>query len=57
MVMILLFIVMYSFLCLACSVVATDFKTKWWEALVLSIFFTPWIAMICIYISGKKGTP
>lgn len=43
----------YLFLSIGCAVIATDFKIKWWEALFLALFFTPWIAIVCIYFTGK----
>lgn len=44
----------YIFLCLCCTIMAIDSNITWYEAFFLSLFFSPWIAVICIYITGDR---
>jgi hypothetical protein len=44
----------YLFLYLCCTIMSIDSNLKWWEAFFLSLFFNPWIAVICMYVTGSK---
>jgi hypothetical protein len=46
----------YLILCVLNVALAAEFRIKMKRAFLLSLVFTPWIGIVCIYLSGKKST-